>query len=80
MKSPRPGPCYQPFPDACQAGWCIEAPEIIPEAQMSDMIMCCSAGGACQYVVSGTSENCQGELLSCHHAWVDNDGNIECYD
>jgi hypothetical protein len=72
--------CFQPFPDACQAGWCIEPPQTIPEAQMSDMIMCCSAGGACQYVLQDNPENCQGKLLACDHGWVDNDGNIECYD
>src|SRR4029079_14404727 len=33
--------CYQPFPDACEAGMCIEAPEIIPVVQMSTFIMCC---------------------------------------
>jgi hypothetical protein len=70
--------CYQPFPDACEAGWCIEAPEIIPEAQMSDMILCCGgAGGACQYVPWGQETDCQGDLLACYYA-IQHEGWVEC--
>ena len=69
--------CFQPFPDACEAGWCIEAPELIPEAQMISMIMCCN-GGACQYVQLGQSGNCQGELLACMYAIEYADGTVQC--
>ena len=72
--------CYQPFPGACEAGWCIEAPEIIPEAQLSQFLMCCSGGGACQYVVSGQGMECQGEILSCDYGYVDEDGSIWCWE
>jgi hypothetical protein len=71
--------CYQPFPDACETGMCIEAPEIIPEAQMSHFIMCC-AGGACQYVVAGHFSDCQGDLLACNYGYLDTDGFVECWD
>ena len=70
--------CFQPFPDACENGWCIEAPEIIPKAQMSEFIMCCSAGGACQFVEWGMDDDCQGELLACNYGSVNEDGSIEC--
>jgi hypothetical protein len=72
--------CYQPFPDACEAGMCIEAPEIIPEAQMSEFIMCCSGGGACQYVVFGHNSDCQGELAACNYGYLGEDGSVECWD
>jgi hypothetical protein len=70
--------CYQPLPDGCDAGFCIEAPEIIPVAQMSESFMCCSAGGACQQVLALTVEDCQGQILYCQYGSVDNDGNVEC--
>jgi hypothetical protein len=70
--------CYQPLPDACDAGLCVQAPEIIPIAQMSELSMCCSAGGACQYVHADNVEDCQGQILFCAHGSVDNDGNVEC--
>ncbi len=75
--------CYQPFPDACEAGWCIAATEVIPEAQMMELLMCCGGGGACQYVIHGTSENCQGQLLACMHGVLIEDGDngtVECLD
>ncbi len=73
--------CYQPFPDACQAGWCIEAPASIPEAQMSEYLMCCSGGGACQYIAYGQGMECQGEILSCDYGYVDEeDGSIWCWE
>ena len=69
--------CFQPFPDACEAGWCIEAPELIPEAQMSHMVLCCGGGGACQYVELGQTGDCQGELLACFYA-IQHEGWVEC--
>ena len=75
--------CYQPFPDACEAGWCVEAPENIPEAQLIEFMMCCGGGGACQYVTVDTVEDCQGELASCWDGvLIDDGGNglVECYD
>jgi hypothetical protein len=71
--------CYQPFPDACEAGWCIEAPETIPEAQMSEYMMCC-AGGVCTYVVFGHSSDCFGEILACDYGFVDENGFVECWE
>jgi hypothetical protein len=70
--------CYQPLPDACDAGLCIEAPTIIPVAQMSTYIMCCSAGGACQYIEHGTIDNCQGQILSCDLGIINGDETVDC--
>jgi hypothetical protein len=69
--------CYQPFPDACEAGWCIEAPELIPEAQMAPMVLCCGGGGACQYVHLDQVDDFQGELLACFYA-IQHEGWVEC--
>ena len=71
--------CYQTFPDACEAGECVEMLEFIPEALMSEYIMCC-AGGACQYVEFGHSGDCQGELLACNWGYLDEEGFVECWE
>ena len=71
--------CYQPFPDGCEAGMCIEAPEAPPLIQATTFVMCCSAGGACQYVHRGTSFDCEGELLSCDYGYVDENDVVECW-
>jgi len=70
--------CYQPFPDACDAGLCVEAPVLMPEAQMSLGIICCSNGGACQYVEHGSMDDCQGQLLSCDYGVSNADGTVDC--
>jgi hypothetical protein len=70
--------CYQPLPDACEAGLCIQAPEIIPVAQMSEFVMCCGGGGACQYVHAGNVDDCQGQILSCDYGILNKDGTVEC--
>jgi hypothetical protein len=69
---------YQPLPDACEAGFCIESPEIIPVAQMASTFMCCSPGGVCQQVLPLTVDDCQGHILYCQYGSVDNDGIVEC--
>jgi hypothetical protein len=70
--------CYQPFPSACEAGFCVEAPEVPPVAQMADFILCC-AGGACQYVTSDAAWDCQGELLACNFGQQNGDGTVDCW-
>ena len=72
--------CYQPLPDACEAGMCVEAPEFPPVGQMSHMTMCCSPGGVCQYIPFGSASHCQGEILWCAHGYVDMSGLAECWD
>lgn len=72
--------CYQPLPDACEAGMCIEAPEMPPDVQKSELIMCCSPGGICQHIAWGDwSSDCQGEILWCPYGWVDASGLAECW-
>lgn len=72
--------CYQPLPDACEAGWCVEAPEFIPEAQMIEFVACCGAGGACQYVHTDNIEDCLGDFLACNYGILNEDGTVECWD
>lgn len=72
--------CYQPFPDGCEAGMCVAAPELPPPVQKADFIMCCSPGGACHYVQSGTSFDCQGQLLGCDYGILNTDGSVECWE
>jgi hypothetical protein len=71
--------CYQPFPSMCDAGLCVDAPEIIPEAQMVALVACCSAGGPCQLVVPETIDDCEGDLLACHYGATNEDGTVECW-
>lgn len=72
--------CYQLFPDMCEAGWCIEAPQIPPVPQLSEYIACCGAGGACQWVPYGSTLDCQGEVLACNWGILNDDGTLECWD
>jgi hypothetical protein len=74
--------CYQPFPSACDAGFCVEASDTPPlTGVLVEFIMCCSPGGACQYVQSGEGWDCQGELLACEYGSTDaNTGSVECFD
>ena len=72
--------CYQPLPDACAAGMCVQAPEIPPAVQKSHMGMCCSPSGVCMYIPFGTASQCQGEIMWCGHGYVDTTGFAECWD
>jgi hypothetical protein len=72
--------CYQPFPSMCDRGWCIEAPEVIPEAQMAEGIVCCSAGGACVYVYNNDLDSCFGELAACNYGIENANGTVDCWD
>ncbi|PRP97676.1 hypothetical protein ENSA5_31830 [Enhygromyxa salina] len=71
--------CYQPFPSMCDHGWCI-APPPVPKAELAALVACCTSGGACQLVVIGTTDQCQGELLACEHGVSNGDGTVDCFE
>jgi hypothetical protein len=69
--------CYQPFPDACEAGMCVKVPDQPPT--VTEFVICCGPGGACQYVEAVESEQCEYELLSCDYGYMDDNGVVECW-
>lgn len=72
--------CYRPFPDGCEAGHCFDGPPL-PEAELAaEFVMCCSEGGACQYVVDNNVGDCLGELLGCEWGLLHEDGQVECFE
>jgi hypothetical protein len=73
--------CHQPLPSMCDAGLCVEAPTIIPEAQMSDWyVACCIFGGPCHLVDVDNIFDCEGDLLACNYGMSNPDGSVECWD
>jgi hypothetical protein len=71
--------CYQPLPSMCGAGLCVEAPPIIPEAQMSSTyIACCD--GPCHLIDVEAIFDCEGEILACNYGMSNADGSVECWD
>lgn len=70
--------CYQPFASACDAGWCVEAPDLSLIGTAS-YVVCCGPGGACQHVRAGSSDQCHGELLACLYGILNTDGSVECF-
>lgn len=73
--------CHQPFPSMCDAGLCVEAPPILPEAQMSHYVACCAPGGSPCYLVDGdTVFDCEGTLQACNYGVSNENGTVECWD
>jgi hypothetical protein len=74
--------CYQPFPSMCDAGLCIDAPEIIPEAQMSSTYTACcmTIDGPCHLIEALAVFDCEGEILACNYGMSNPDGSVECWD
>jgi hypothetical protein len=73
--------CYQPFPDACALGFCVQPPEVPPPVQ-AVMIACCSAGGACVEidVLKDEDLDCQGKIAVCDYGASNEDGTVTCFD
>ena len=73
--------CYQPFPDACRAGFCVERPEI-PPPTMESGLLCCNSGGACFSINHKQIEDCEatGTLTWCSDGVTDQDGTVICFD
>ncbi len=73
--------CYQPLPSMCDAGLCIDAPEVIPVAQLApSYVACCITGGPCHMVDVNTVFDCEGQLLACGYGMSNPDGSVECFD
>lgn len=70
--------CYQPFPDACAAGFCVQPPELPPPTQA--YIACCSAGGVCQEIEFDQISDCGGSFLACDNGFLNEDGTVYCFD
>ena len=68
--------CYQPLPDACEAGYCVAAPEDPPIGEPLEE-MCCGAGGCFPI---GLFEDCDGEFVVCWWGISNADGTVECFD
>ena len=67
--------CMQVFPDACDGGFCVQAP---PQAPQEDapQLLCCGAGGC---VPIGWGENCEGSYAMCSWGMTMADGTVECF-
>ena len=70
--------CYQPFPDACEAGMCVQAPELPPPT--SALLLCCGPFGICYEVNSEQADDCAGELAWCDYGSIDGNGVVECWE
>jgi hypothetical protein len=49
--------CYQPFPDACEAGHCVAMPELPPPTQAN--LLCCNTGACQEIKVDPSMEDCE---------------------
>jgi hypothetical protein len=71
--------CYQPFPDACDGGHCVAAPELPPP--MQEDTICCTAGVCIE--VNIHNQNCEdngGVLSWCSFGHSNEDGTVTCFD
>lgn len=69
--------CYQPFPDICDSGFCLDAPA---GAEQGDAVpVCCIPGDGCYEVDFG--DNCPGGYLGwCYSPYTNEDGTVGCAD
>jgi hypothetical protein len=74
--------CYQPFPDACEAGKCVQAPDGMPPEQAGHSIACCNAA-LCQEIGVSQQDGCEdigGTVFVCQNGETDGNGIVTCYD
>lgn len=69
--------CYQPLPDACEAGYCVEAPAGTPPGEAFES-MCCGPGGC--FHMEHIYDDCDGEYAVCWWGISNADGTVECFD
>jgi hypothetical protein len=71
--------CYQPFQDACQAGFCVQMPEVPPPVQAD--LACCNGGG-CVPIATQELDECEetGTITWCSDGVTNDDGTITCFD
>lgn len=73
--------CYQPFPDACELGFCLQAPELPPDSQ--EGMACCVPGGVCQSASPDDLDHCIGVggiWIFCANGVENADGTLDCWD
>lgn len=68
--------CYQVLPDACDAGYCVAAPDV-PPTEWAGTAMCCG-GGSC--IPADIGDHCEGEYIVCQWGITYEDGTVECFD
>lgn len=68
--------CYQPLPDACEAGYCVAAPQNPPTGEPYTA-MCCGAGGC---FPASAADPCDGDFVVCDWGISNADGSVECFD
>lgn len=72
--------CLQPFPDACELGHCVKAPELLPPTHAD--LLCCH-GSWCVDIPKFTSGDCDdagGEVSWCDFGETHTDGTVTCHD
>jgi hypothetical protein len=67
--------CFQPFPDACEAGFCDVAPA--GAAMGASVPLCCYAGGCYEL---DFEEDCFGNFKFCDSPYTNSDGTVGCAD
>jgi len=70
--------CLQPLPDACKAGYCVDAPEVPPPTEA--LVACCMADGCHLITVDEEIFACTGSFVSCSWGQTNTDGTVTCYD
>lgn len=73
--------CYQPFPDACELGFCVQVNELPPDTQ--EDFACCTGGGVCQTATPEDHDHCDtigGTWIYCHNGTNNPDGTLDCWD
>ncbi len=73
--------CYQPFPDACEAGKCVQAPDGVPLGTWPSLA-CCNTH-VCMEINESLQLGCEdagGTVLWCDSGMSNGDGSIACYD
>ena len=69
--------CYQPFANACDAGFCGDIQPA--DAGPQEDIICC-VGGVCWPWDDLNAEDCQGLYTWCNQGYSMVDGTVECFD
>jgi hypothetical protein len=67
--------CFQPLPDACEAGFCDVAPS--GAATEASTPLCCYPGGCYELAVV---EDCGGIFSFCESPYTNSDGTVGCAD
>ncbi|EDM74782.1 hypothetical protein PPSIR1_11005 [Plesiocystis pacifica SIR-1] len=76
LTSPGKVTCYQPFPDACDAGFCDDL--MPPGTQPDKATPLCCYGGSCYELAIG--EHCGGDFLLCSAPYTTEQGTVGCAD